>query len=140
MNRFLPSRSLTVFLLSFFLLLSSSACTSSPSGPQQVEFSDLVTNPERYDGEAICTEGIYLVAFEVNAMGSGIYTQDEYVYLNEPSIWLEGAEIENQGECFQVEREPGANFCPVRACGQFETGGNYGHLGSWEFQLSNLSD
>jgi hypothetical protein len=55
------------------------------------------------------------------------------VYLIEPVIWLEGAAVTLKGACTRTQRY---SFCPAAACGQFETGGGFGHLGGFQLQIS----
>jgi hypothetical protein len=85
----------TLLLVGFVLALSISACAPL----QDVPFDDLVSNPERYHGRRVCTEGIHATGFEVNPLGASLRREGEAVYLTEPAIWLEGAEIRSSANC-----------------------------------------
>jgi hypothetical protein len=121
----------TLLLVGFVLALSISACDAE----QDVPFDDLVSNPERYDGRRVCTEGIHATSFEVNALGASWWRKGEAVYLTEPAIWLEGAEIRSSADCVDSGAFPTARFCKATVCGLFESGGYYGHVGGYAYQL-----
>jgi hypothetical protein len=106
-----------------------------PATPQSIDFDELVAHPQRYSGSEVCTEGIYATGFETSALGASTYEVGEAVYLTEPTIWIEGADIRARGDCLKVEGIPQAQFCPVQACGIFESGGGFGHLGGYRYQL-----
>ena len=100
-----------------------------------VEFNELAARPQRYNGSEICTTGIYASGFETSALGASTYEVDGAVYLSQPVIWVEGAEIRSKGECVKAGGMPQAEFCQVEVCGLFESGGGFGHLGGYEYQL-----
>lgn len=118
-------------------LAKISGCDQSrkASHIELIEFSDLVSNPHNYHGKNICAEGAYLLGFEVSALGASTYQQGSAVYLTEPVIWIEGADIRSSTDCFKTDTTPPAEFCQATVCGLFETGGNYGHLGAYKFQI-----
>ena len=124
------------------LLASLSLCgclaTPEPATGEFVEFRELVAHPQRHHGGEICTSGIYASGFETNALGASTYEVDGAVYLSQPVIWIEGAEIRSKGECVKAGGAPPAEFCQVEVCGIFESGGGFGHLGGYQFQLRDL--
>lgn len=133
---------LLISLLGCFVILVG-ACTApppatlTPDAPPttDVGFSELVTNPTTYAGKEVCTRGVYLSSFEVEALGEGTSERDGALYLTEPTIWLNSADIEADSACTEVGVPP-ARFCQAQVCGRFDYGGQYGHLGGWQFQLS----
>jgi len=125
-----------VFLLvGSVLALSVTACDTKQDVPSDVPFEALVANPGRYHGRQVCTEGIYATGFETNALGASFRREGEAIYLTEPAMWLEGAEIRSTSDCVESGAFPTATFCEATVCGLFEAGGNYGHLGGYAFQL-----
>lgn len=113
------------------LTLLISGCVRS----MESDIDDLLSSPQSYQGEEICTEGVYASGFEINALGASTYQRGDAVYLTEPAIWLERAEIRASNDCFSSATTPPVEFCKVTVCGFFEYGGNYGHVGSYEYQL-----
>lgn len=100
-----------------------------------VRFDDLVSNPQDYQGQYVCTEGIRATGFEIDGLGPGTQRHGTAIYLTEPVVWLEGATVESTRECFTSETSPPFEFCRATVCGHFEYGGSYGHLGRYTYQL-----
>ena len=121
----------------FLVVALLSGCGQGTSGDAEtlVDFGELVTNPRRYHGRQICTTGVYVLGFETSALGASTYRSGSAIYLAEPAIWVWEAEIHNTGDCFSTDTQPPAEFCPAEVCGLFESGGGFGHLGGYEFQL-----
>ena len=123
----------SMLLVSYILLvLLLTACRLPGDNTKIVNFSELISNPEEYNGTNICTEGIYLSGFEASSLGAGFYELSGSVYLTEPAIWVEGTEITELGEC---KTSQGYSFCSAKVCGHFEYGRHYGHLGGYEYQI-----
>jgi hypothetical protein len=122
----------TIFLLIGFAL---ALCVDACAPTQDLPFDDLVSNPERYHGRRVCTQGLYATGFEVNALGASLRREGDAVYLTEPFIWLEGAKIGSSTDCVDSRTFPSARFCRATVCGLFESGGHYGHLGGYAYQL-----
>lgn len=96
---------------------------------EDVESYKLVDHPEDYNGKRVCTEGKYVKDFEVNALiGAVLPCIDEPLLLGCESpviyIWLENPDI--------TELENSM----ARVCGTFEYGEKYGHLGGYDYQIS----
>lgn len=120
-----------LLLLGWALGLSITTCASS----QDVPIAELLSNPDRYNGKRVCTEGIHAAAFELNAMAASVRDHEGATYLSESIIWLEGADLISSSRCFDSATSPPVRFCEARVCGVFESGGKYGHLGGYAHQL-----
>jgi hypothetical protein len=132
-------------LMSIALLLVvalQSGCGRDTTGDAEkfVEFGELVTNAQSYHGRQICTAGVYVLGFETSALGASTYQRGSAIYLTEPSVWVQGAEIRTTGDCFTSDTAPPAEFCQAEVCGLFESGGGYGHLGGYNYQLRGVGD
>jgi hypothetical protein len=123
---------LATIILSVMAALATNACATMTIVP----IDTLLSHPERYNGKRICTRGMYASAFEVNALASSLRQEGSALYLGEPAIWLEGAEIVTTADCWEGAAAPAARFCEATVCGFFEHGARYGHLGGYEYQLS----
>jgi hypothetical protein len=121
---------ITLYVVAVVVVICASACTAA----QDVPLNELLSSPDRYDGRWVCTEGIHATGFEVNALGAQLRRQGGEVYLAGPLIWLEGAEIVSSTDCFDSPTGA-ARFCQATVCGLFASGGRYGHLGGYEYQL-----
>jgi hypothetical protein len=122
-----------IILLLFGCALGLSVNACAPS--QDVPLDELLSNPDRYNGRQVCTEGIHAIGFEVNAIAASVRHEGNAAYLTEPIIWLEGADVTSSSRCFDTATSPPVRFCEARVCGVFESGGNYGHLGGYSHQL-----
>jgi len=129
---------LVITLLLFMALLSGCGRDTTVDAERFVDFGELVTNPQSYHGRQICTAGVYILGFETSALGASTYQRGSAIYITEPAIWVQGAEIRTTGDCFTSDTAPPAEFCQVEVCGLFESGGGFGHLGGYEYQLRGL--
>lgn len=126
---------LSIALLLLVALLSGCGRDTTGDTERFVDFDELVTNPQSYHGRQICTAGVYVLGFETCALGASTHQEGSAIYLTEPSVWVQGAEIRTTGDCFTSDTVPPAEFCESEVCGLFESGGGYGHLGGYEYQL-----
>ena len=127
-----------ILLLLLIALLSGCGRGTTGDAGRFVDFGELLTNAERYHGHQICTAGVYVLGFETSALGASTYQRGSAIYLTEPAIWVGQAEIHSTGDCFSSDTAPPAEFCQVEVCGLFESGGGFGHLGGYEYQLRGL--
>jgi hypothetical protein len=127
-----------LLLAAFLLIISINGCSQGHG--KMIEFGDLVSNPQKSQGKNICTEGVYVSGFEVSALGSSTYQRGSAVYLTEPAIWIERPDITitSRSDCFSTETLTPFQFCRATVCGVFETGGNYGRLGAYRFQIRGV--
>jgi hypothetical protein len=125
------TRRQVTIVIGLLLTLLISGCVRS----MEVDIDDLLSNPRSHQGREICTEGVYAAGFEINALAASTLEDGDAVYLTEPAIWLEGAEIRARNDCFTSGTTPPVEFCKVTVCGSFEYGGNYGHVGAYEYEL-----
>ena len=118
-------------VMALLLALLVNGCIQS----MKVDIDNLLSSPERYHGRETCTEGIYVSGFEASALGASTYQVGGAVYLTQPAIWIERADIRSRSNCFETQTTPPAKFCHAIVCGLFEYGGDYGHGGAYEYQL-----
>lgn len=104
---------------------------------KNVAFSELISNPQKYNGKHVCTEGVYLSSFEVSVLGAEISGQGINMQLVEPTIWIESREgIKFKSDCLEIRELYGtAEFCNAKVCGIFEYGERYGHIGRYDYQI-----
>jgi hypothetical protein len=129
---------ITTLLLLAALLIGCDHDTMGGNDEGFVDFGELVAAPQRYHGRQICTAGAYALGFETSALGASTYRRGTAYYLVDPAIWVEGAQIRTTGHCFTADTVPATEFCRVEICGLFESGGNFGHLGGYQYQLRDV--
>ncbi len=127
------------------LLLSISvvACQGgSATGVREVALDELFTNPGKYNGKYVITDGFYFHGFEVNVLAEGL----EYSGLAEGHLipqgrmlWVEGGvSAEVWDRLYQQQMMgPGERYGKVRITGKFEYGGKYGHVGAYGYQMTS---
>jgi hypothetical protein len=124
-----------LLLVGSALALSMSACDSEQDVASDVPFEELVSNPQRYHGRRVCTEGIHVTGFETSAPGASLRQEGEAVYLTELVIWLAGAETRSTSDGVESGAFPTARLCRATVHGLYQSGGHYGHLGGYAYQL-----
>lgn len=123
--------------MSWLVILAMAGCSpgeDSASG-RFVDFGVLVSKPQHHHGRSVCTTGVYVSGWETSALGASTHEADGAIYLTEPVIWIEGAEIRSRSDWFITQTTPPAEFCKVKVCGLFEYGGDYGHAAAYDYQL-----
>ena len=123
-------------LLGLLLAILPAACAPAGPGAAPVDFEQLVTEPARFDGRLVCTQGVYVSGFEASALGASTTQRGGLRYLTEPAIWIERGDFTARGACL---RDGAASqqfeFCHVTACGRFDRCEGCGHGGGFRFQL-----
>lgn len=127
------------FQLLCCLMLLLAACQQTKTELSPVAFNDLIANSDIYANQDLCTEGTAVSGFEISAIAADTSERNGAVYLTKPTIWLENVVPESTSACFTTGLPP-TEFCRVRVCGRFETGGGFGHLGGYDFQLVGAGD
>ena len=72
--------------------------------------------------------------FETSALAASYRQQDNFVYLEPPSIWVTDFPSNTLSDLVQLP--PGVRFGKVSVCGRFQYGDRYGHLSEYAFQLA----
>ena len=106
--------------------------TVNPSAGNKgsVELANLLSNPKNYSDKDICVQAYYYQAFESSALLDSYESQEKEI--GKYSTWV----VNETGKNI-IEDTTGAEVVrEIEACGLFETGKNYGHLGSYQNQLT----
>ncbi len=117
------------------------ACRAGDRGSSEdlVSLDALLAEQGEFNGQYVCTEGVYLTGFEVSALAASTEEEGGYLRLSGPAIWLEGATVQSRQDCVQTDTQPSYEFCQAVVCGMFEAGGSYGHGGGYSYQLEGES-
>jgi hypothetical protein len=114
-----------------------------PVYPAEVTFADLVSNPEAYHDKEIIIDGYWFDGFEIVVLAERL-KDDDYTQGNlKPAgalIWIQGGLSEEVlgGLYLQPNNPTGypAHYGKIRLTGTLEYGGQYGHLGAYEYRLT----
>lgn len=139
-------KTLTILVLSISLtivvaLIGGCVGKGEVTDRQKVTFDQLFSNPEEYHGRYITLEGFYFHGFEVIVLSEDLrysgYAEGHLIPQGK-MLWIEGGipqEIYNQ--LYQQQMMgPTERYGKIRVKGKFEYGGQYGHLGQYNYQIT----
>ena len=132
---------LCIFLLAAGGLISGCRLEGEPKAVE-VSFKQLSSSPEQYDGKEVMVEGFYFDGFEVQVLAETLeYSGDVEGHLVPGGryVWLEGEGISSEiwGHLYkQSMMGPEERYGKVIIWGKFEYGGQYGHSGAYNSQIT----
>ena len=96
--------------------------------PANVTVCELVKNPEQYSGKEVTIEADYILGFEWSAL----YSWD----CPDGRIWLERHGLDDVSKKeLQRAYDNDLSFVYLKVQGTFASGGHYGHMGGYSYQL-----
>ena len=128
-----------LFLCIVFLILPATGCINPVAS--EVAFDQLMANPIKYNGKDITVEAFYFHGFETIVLAGHLKQTGYAVGHLVPEgkvVWIEGGispEVYNQLHRQQM-MGPEERYGKVRMKGKFSSGGSYGHLGSYKYQIT----
>jgi hypothetical protein len=123
------------------VLLLTSCQANQPDVPEEVTFDQLLANPGQYGGKEIVLDGYYFASFETILIAEEMeysgYAEGHLI----PSgrlIWVDGGmPIEIYAQLYRQDMMgPEERYGKIRLTGRFEYGGEYGHLGGFDYQIN----
>jgi hypothetical protein len=140
----LRRRYLSGLLATFCILVGAGALDCQGLAGEQtceVTFEQLLTDPTQYHGRQITLEGFYFQGFEVVVLSEGLepsgYAEGHLIPKGR-MLWIEGGiplEIYNRLQ-EQEMMGPEEHYGKLKVTGGFEYGGQYGHLGGHDAQIT----
>ena len=129
-----------ILLGCLFLLVMVSGCQQKQA-VEEVTFEQLFASPQRYDGKDVCLEGFYFHGFELIVLSERLETSGYapgHLVPRGEVVWIEGGipmeiydQLHQQAMMGIAER-----YGKLKICGKFEYGGQYGHLGGYNAQIT----
>jgi hypothetical protein len=117
--------------------------TIIPTNALHITFTDLISQPERYKDQFIVIDGYWFDGFEIAVLAEYLEPSSFAPGNVQPAgtlIWIQGglSEEVSQQLYLQPDNPTGypAHYGKVELTGKLEYGGKYGHLDSYEFQLT----
>jgi hypothetical protein len=107
----------------------------------EVTFEQLFANPGQYHGRQITLEGFYFQGFEVIVLSERLeysgYAEGHLVPGGR-MLWVEGGiPLEIYNQLYQQQMMgPSERYGKVNVSGEFRSGGQYGHLGAYDYQIT----
>ena len=132
MRRFVLS-----LLLVILMVLSLAAC----SAPTELTVEQLMSSPEKYNGDVVTVSGYYFHGWENILLCEGLKYSglaEGHMGPDGETMWVEGGLPLELYENLYVQSDmgPEERYGKIRVKGKFETGGGFGHLGAFNSQIS----
>jgi len=123
-------------------LLGISLLAGCGRSSSSVSFEQLVSDAEKYDGKTVTLDAFYFSGFEISALSGSLQpaSSGEWrIVPSQPLIWIEGGIPEETfNTLFKQTSTPSGYpeyYGKMNVTGIFETGGQYGHLGAYKYQI-----
>jgi hypothetical protein len=131
-----------VLLTMIAILLLSTVAVGCGGASQKVTFDQLISQATEYNGKSVTLNAFYFSGFEISALAGSLESAssgDRFVPAG-TLIWVAGGisqELQN-GLYTQTDTPSGypEYFGELTVTGKFETGGAYGHLNAYQYQIT----
>jgi hypothetical protein len=125
------------------LLIISLIPGCNQSKAKEVTFEQLFSNPSGYNNKEVTLEGFYFQGFEVDVLCerleySGFATG--HLVPKGQLIWVSGGIPKEVYDRLNLQQMmgPSERYGKLRITGKFEYGGQYGHLGGYDAQITPI--
>jgi len=113
------------------------------AGASNITFSQLISQADRYNGKTVTLDAFYFGGWEVSVISESVGPSSTGVWRIVPAgtpVWVEGgisqdlqSKLMGQSDGFSGHTE---RLGKLRITGRFETGGKYGYLGGYRYQIT----
>jgi len=128
--------------LSLMIGLTIGCSEGQTADGQYATFEQLFANPDNHNGKQVMVEGLYFHGFETIVLSERLeysgYAEGHLIPKGR-MLWIEGGmpkEIYDKLNQQQM-MGPTERYGKLRVKGLFEYGGEYGHLGQFQYQLTS---
>ncbi len=126
------------------LSLGISGCGSSTN--QSITFSQLISQADKYNGRTVTFEAFYFGGFEISALAESVgpaVSDVSRIVPNGALIWVESGITQELHDKFYKQNNTPSGYTEyigkLKISGKFETGGKYGHLDAYQYQMAITS-
>jgi hypothetical protein len=136
----LTKRSSIWIALILLLLIPTVACETARPDTAYLTLEQLLSNPGRYNGHQVTVEAFYFSGFEINVLSEGLdYSgfAEGHLVPKGRMVWVEGGiPKEVYDRLYQQQMMgPIERYGKVKMTGKFQSGGKYGHVGGYDYQI-----
>lgn len=122
-------------------LIISGCNPGDSSKTTPITFDQVFTTPSEYNGEEISIKGFIFLGFETMVLSEELVVSgyaNNHLIPGERMLWLEGSiPAEIYQELYEQHMvSPDERYGKITVEGKFYYGGNYGHLGAYEYQIT----
>ena len=127
--------------MSLIALLASGCANQGSDRGMEVTFEQLLSNPNQYNGKQITIEGFVFLGFEVIVLSEELQCSGYdkgHLIPSGTMLWIEGGiPTDIHDELYEQHMMgPSERYGKVLIKGIFQYGGQYGHLGAYEYQIT----
>jgi hypothetical protein len=115
-------------------------------GNGSVNFSQLISQAAKYNGQTVTLEAFYFSGFEIAAISGSLEPSTFGAGRIQPAgslVWVKGGLSQDVYNQLQIQTDTPSgyaeHFGKLRVTGKFETGGKYGHLDAYQYQITITS-
>ncbi len=135
-------------ILSFTLVLVLFSITfsgCSDNAISSIAFSQLISQADKYNGKTVTLEAFYFSGFEISALSESVGTSSSSRRLVPTGdlVWVDGGIPQELYEKLYSQTATPSGYPErtgkLRVTGKFITGGKYGHLDSYKYQIKIAS-
>jgi hypothetical protein len=123
------------------ILLVLPGCTNNRE--QSLDYSQLISQAEKYNGRIVTLEAYYFGGFEISALSGSAGPASSGPWRIAPSgplIWVEGGMTQDLLDRMYKQAVVPSGYSEdigrLMITGKFESGGKYGHLDGYRYQIS----
>ena len=117
-----------------------SACTGGDDTPPELTVGQLMSSPEKYNGDVVIVSGFYFHGFETIVLCEDLkysgYSENHMIPEGR-YLWIEGGLPLEVYDALYIQTEMGPNerYGKIEVTGKFDTGGQFGHLGAYDSKI-----
>lgn len=135
-----------VYLFILALALLGLVISGCGNATQSVTFSHLISEADKYNGKVVTFEAFYFAGFEISALTESVgpSTSGEWrIVPNGTLIWEESGITEELFNKLYTQTQTPSGYPErigkIKVTGKFETGGKYGHMDAYRYQIAITS-
>jgi hypothetical protein len=132
-----------ILVLSLLSLAIIAGCNNSP---QTLTFTQLIAGADRYNGQTVTLEAFYFSGFEISALAGALGPASSGPWRIVPSgplIWVASGISQDLQNRLSGQSDAASGyterFGKLKVSGKFETGGRYGQLDAYYYQIAITS-
>jgi len=130
-----------VIAISLVTLLVTGCTDLGSTNGASVTFKQLLADPNHFNGKEITIEGFVFLGFEIIVLSEELNPSgyaEGHLIPGERMLWIEGGiPTDIHDELYEQRMMgPSERYGKVLVKGVFQYGGQYGHLGAYQYQIS----
>ena len=130
-----------VIAISLIALLVTGCIDWGSTNVASVTFEQLLADPNHFNGKEITIEGFVFLGFEIMVLSEELNPSgyaEGHLIPDERMLWIEGGiPADIRDELYEQRMMgPSERYGKVLVRGVFQYGGQYGHLGAYQYQIS----